>query len=100
MTTTTTTDLMTTRTLSHRGGADVMVTEPDTVIQDLQGAIGLGDRAGLTAEKEAWRAHPLHVSKTDPTASPTRERGTIAALAGEAQETVDGLDPLLQRLTP
>jgi hypothetical protein len=93
--------MMTTRpTLPHRGSADTMDTEPDTVLQDLQGAIGLGDRTGLTAEKEAWRAHPLHVSKTDPTALPIRERGTIAALAGEEEETVDGLDPLLQRLTP
>ena len=72
----------------------------DTVIQDLQGAIGLDDRAGgLTARKEAWRAHPLHVAKPDVTAEPKRAR-TAVVMRESAGESVSTLDPLTQRLAP
>lgn len=71
----------------------------DTVIQDLQGAIGLDDSAGgLTARKEAWRAHPLYVAKPEVTVEPKRARRAVVMRGGE--EGVTTLDPLTQRLAP
>ncbi len=72
----------------------------DTVIQDLQGAIGLVDRPRLIADEEAWRAHPLHVSKTDGTASPTYDRGASAFPIAAGVEIREDLDPSTQRLAP
>jgi len=73
----------------------------DAVIQDLQGAILLANPVGrVSAEREAWRAHPLRASKTDATAEPKRPRVAGAARRGDGDEIEDGLDPMLQRLEP
>jgi hypothetical protein len=70
----------------------------DTVIQDLQGAIGLADRTGgLKARTEAWRAHPLRDSTSDATAPAASERTSVVREPGGES---DPLDPLTQRLAP
>jgi len=75
-----------------------MKAQLDTVIQDLQGAIGFADRAGgLTARREAWRAHPLRGSRPGATA-PARSR--TAPAVRDADGESDGLDPITQRLAP
>ena len=77
-----------------------MQAQLDTVIQDLQGAIGRADRTGgLTARREAWRAHPLRGSRRGATAPKARRRATMVVVP-ETDGESDVLDPMTQRLAP